>query len=228
MDITETGDSFEDAVVVQDAPAQSAAVAKLDDFSNMGDMLLYAETLLKSKLMPTSLKTPEAVVSVILMGKELGFGPMTSLTQLNNIQGRVTMSIHAIGAKIRQAGCDWETLKDFQVVMGPEMDKQTPPQPTGREVAVDMETVIRFYKPYRDRLLQEDVRFTWRDAEKMGLTTKENWVKMKKVMLWSRCFSIGARRTAPDALLGVYENAEWADVSNKPYKVDSEGEVTIL
>ena len=62
----------------------------------------------------------------------------------------------------------------------------------------------------------------------MGLTTKSNWVKMKKIMLWNRCLTIGARRVAPDALLGLYETSEAAEFSNIEHTVSEEGTVTII
>ena len=222
MNITETGDSFEEAVIVQDEPlAPSAAIAKLDNFANMPEMMAYASVLLASKLLPTSMKTPEAVVTVVLAGKELGMPAIASINNIVPIQGRPTLGIHAIGALLRRAGGASQTLEDFVPVMGPD----------GTDTAgkvVDYRTTIRFYRPYRDKVLEEDASFTWKEATKMGLTDKDNWKRMPKVMLYSRCFALGARRCAPDAMLGMYETGEWADVTNQKYKVDSEGEVTIL
>lgn len=229
MNITETGDSFEDAIIIQDEPATSKelALSKFDNFTGMEEILAYSATLLQGKLLPTSLKTPESVASVILMGRELQLGPMTALSQLVPIQGRVTLSVHAIGMLLRRAGVAWKTVEDFQNVMGPQIDPATK-QPTGQEVPVDKRTTIRFYRKWQGVMLEEDTSFSWRDAEKMELSTKDNWRKQASVMCWSRCFAKGARRVAPDALLGAMETSEWADVSNKPYKVDAEGEVTLL
>lgn len=44
------------------------------------------------------------------------------------------------------------------------------------------------------------------------------------IMLWNRCYAIGARRVAPDALLGMYETSEWADAQNTYYKIDENNE----
>lgn len=231
MAITNAEDSFQDAEVVLDetaAQTKELAISKFENFTGMEEILAYSATLLQGKLLPTTLKTPESVASIILMGRELSIGPMTALSQLVTIQGRVTLSVHAIGLLLRRAGIAWKTVEDFVPIMGPEMDKQTPPQPTGREVRVDMRTTIRFYRKWQGIMLEEDASFSWRDAEKMELSTKDNWRKQASVMCWSRCFAKGARRVAPDALLGAMETSEWADVSNKPYTVDGEGEVTLL
>lgn len=205
--------------VVEDTKPETA-ITKLDSFSNMQEMLAYSDTLLKSKLLPTSLRTAEAVTSVVLAGKELGMGPMAAISNIVVVQGRPTLGIHAIGALLRKAGCAWQTVEDFVPVLGVDKD-------TGEEKTVDYRTTIKFFRPYRDTVIEENVSFTWTEASKMGLTDKDNWKKMPKVMTYSRCFSIGARRVAPDALLGMYEVAEWAEVAGQKYTVDAEGQATI-
>lgn len=61
----------------------------------------------------------------------------------------------------------------------------------------------------------------------MGLTEKDNWKKMPKIMLYTRCLAIGARRVAADAILGMYETSEWADVVGQNYTL-VEGEVKVI
>jgi hypothetical protein len=213
-------EDFQEAVVVREPATNNQAIAKLDNFTNMGDVLGYAETLLQSKLLPTSIKTPEAVAAIILSGKELGLGAMAALNNIVVIQQRPTLGVHAIGALLRKAGADSQTLEDFVPVMGLEGDT--------KDKVVDYRTTIRFFRRSNGRELQEDVSFTWKEATKMELTAKPTWTKMPKIMLWSRCFAIGARRIAPDALLGIYETAEAADFSGQNYRVDEEGKVTVL
>lgn len=195
-------------------------IAKLDSFSSIEDMLGLARTLIDSKLVPPTLNSPEKVITVIQQGRELGFGAVTSVNNIHNIQGKPTLSVHAINAKLTQKGIKIKTLKDFE-----------PIRVDGK--VVDAETVIRFYIPL-DRpiggnyYLEEDVKFTWSMATAMELTTKSNWIKMKQIMLWNRCLSIGARRVAADAIMGLYETTELLDSLNKNYNLSEEGEVEIL
>ena len=42
-------------------------------------------------------------------------------------------------------------------------------------------------------------------------------------MLYSRAMSQGARRVAPDVLMGLMETTELADSNGVEYKLDSEG-----
>ena len=196
-------------------------IAKLDGFSSVEDMKGLAQTLIDSKLVPSTLNTPEKVITVILQGKELGFGAITSINNINNIQGKATLSIHAINAKVTQRGIKFQTIKDCVPIK----------DNTGK--IVDLETVIVFYVPLEKPIngefyLKEEVSFTWTMASDMGLTSKDNWKKMKKIMMWTRCFTIGARRVASDAILGMYETTEWSDVVNQNYNINEEGQVTIL
>lgn len=201
---------------------ESTQIAKLDSFSTVEDMLGLAQTLIDSRLVPSSLDTPEKVVTVIQQGRELGFGAVTSVNNIHNIQGRPALSVHAINAKLAQKGILLKTICDCEKVLDEAGDK-----------VVDLKTTIRFFTPLKvpingEYYLTEDVTFTWKDAVAMQLSTKSNWVKMRSVMMWSRCLSIGARRVAPDAILGLYEVAETAEFMNVNHSVTEDGEVTII
>jgi hypothetical protein len=200
---------------------QETGIAKIDNFTSIEDMLGLAKALIASKFVPPAYKTPENVVAVILQGKELGFGAMTSLSNINIIQGKPTLSVHAINAKLAQRGIKIKTLKDYEKVVNQD----------GK--VSDIITTIRFYVPLvvpinGDNYLVEDCSFTWKEAISMQLDKKDNWIKMPRIMMWSRCLTIGARRVAADSLLGMYETTEWADVKNARYDVTEEGEVTII
>ena len=73
-----------------------------------------------------------------------------------------------------------------------------------------MRTTIEFT---RDGMI-ELCSFTWRDAELAGLTTKDNWKRMPKEMLYARCLAKGANRIGQDLLLGLYMTDELADAFN--------------
>lgn len=147
---------------------QEQQIAKLDNFSTVTEMRSFAAELIKTGLVPKSLKTPEAVVGVVLMGKELGFGAMTALTNIHSIDGRPTLSVHAIGAKLHQKGLITKTIKDFE----PVFDQQ------GN--VLDYVTTIRYYQPFHGTVVTEDMTFKWSDAEAAGWSSKPTWTKMPK------------------------------------------------
>ena len=197
---------------------QEVAITKLANFQSTQEMMDYAQVLITSKLVPAAFNTPEKVVAAIQTGRELGFGPMSSMNNLHVIQGRATLSVHALGALMKKKGIITKTIKDFE------------PVKNDQGVAVDAITTIRFYQPSPVGYIEEDVSFRHSEAKSMGLLQKDPWVKMVRVMMWTRCFSIGCRRVAPDAILGLYETSEAADFSNSKtnYSITEEGEVKVL
>lgn len=60
-----------------------------------------------------------------------------------------------------------------------------------------------------------------------GAKAKDNWLKYENVMMYTRCFTNGAKRIADDVILGLYETSELADANNVPYKVE-DGVATII
>lgn len=191
---------------------------KFSHFENTDQALAFAEVLINSKLVPPSLKTPEAVVAVILQGRELGFGPVTSVNNINNIQGKPTLSIHAMTAKISQAGIVYQVIKDFEDITAIK---------DGEEKIVDRVTVIRFFKKWNGQIITNDISYHWSEAAKSGYTTKDNWQKMPRIMLRNRCLAIGARFVCPEAILGLYETAELADAKGVNYETTEDGVVIL-
>ena len=154
---------------------------------------------------------------ILQTGKELGLSGMAALNNIHVIEGRPTLGIHAVNSLVKRAGIDYTTIKDYEpvvkkVVQG---DKEV-------EGIVDYITEIKFFRRSQitGSVIEEVVRYSFKDAQTAGLTTKTNWKSYPKLMLWNRCFVIGARRVAPDALLGMYEMSEMGDVHNIPYQVE--------
>ena len=159
--------------------------------------------------MPVHIKNVEEAFTVAQMGKELGFATMQSFHYIIPIQGRLSLSAKAVGALLRKGGVKFVTLEDGVYVY-----KGGALQPsTADEKPVDRRTTIKFI---RDGL-EEMCTFTMRDAELQGLSTKDNWKRMPKEMLYARCLAKGANRIGADLLLGLYTAEEMADtfISNE-------------
>ncbi len=193
--------------------SKEGQLAKLDEFKTVGEMLQYAEVLCKSGLIPASVRSPEKVVAIVMQGKELGLGAMTSLNNLHNIKGKVVLSVHAIGGLIRSRGIKYQIIRDFE-----EYNKLNE---KGEIVHTTKITTIRFFEKFHDKIIQNDISYTWAEAMAQGLV--DNWIKMPKIMLRNRCLSIGARFAAPEAMLGVYEYSEIADAENIDVNLDETG-----
>lgn len=194
-------------------------ITKLANFESAEQMMDFAQILITSKLVPAAFNTKEKVVTAVLQGREIGLGPVTALSNIHVISGRATLSVHALGAMMKKKGIITETLKNYEPVKNEE----------GK--ITDFVTTIRFHQPIPGtvgKYITEDVSFTQNEAKLMELLTKDTWRKMPRLMLWNRCFAIGCRRVAPDAIMGLYETTEAADFSGVRYDVSEEGSVTVL
>ena len=206
--------------------SSSKEITKLGQFSNVEELKRYAQVLIDGKLIPASFKSAEAVVSAIQMGRELGVDPVTSLNNIIVISGKPTLTARLQAALVRKFGVAYKTIKDFQPIFP---DGSNAPSQAG-EKPVDYETVIRFYVPFHNTVIEDDVRFTWSMAQKMELTTKDNWKKMPVQMNYSRCLSMGIMRNCPQAINGLYETSEIIDSvgsSEYTYDIDSEGNMKV-
>jgi hypothetical protein len=152
------------------------------------------EVFIKSGVLPKHIKTVEDAIVIAKMGEELGMSPVVALNNLILIDGKITIPASAMAGLLRKRGIIVKTLKDKEPLK--EGDK-----------TIDAVTQLLFI---RDGV-EELVTYTWKDAAAAGLTTKTNWVKYPRQMLWWRCFSMGARRIASDILLGLYETSEILD-----------------
>lgn len=197
---------------VEDVISTSNALTQQQN--NQQHMLTEAQAWVKSGLLPASIKTPEQAVVIALKGKELSLAPMASFEMIDVIMGKPALKPKGMAALCRKGGVRTKTIKDFEPVVNAEGKK------------VDMETIIRFY---RDGI-EEDVKYTYRDAESLGLTSKDNWKKQPGVMMYWRCYSKGANRVCPDLIGGLYTTEELASFTpNAPtIELTEEGEAIVI
>jgi hypothetical protein len=175
------------------------------------------QLLIDSKVLPSNIKTIEQAFAIAQYGKDLGMKPMQAFHQIYSIQGRLALSSKALGALMWRNGISMKTIKDGElVVRGVDSN--------GVEIK-DRVTTIEFYRGN----VTETTNFYWSDAVKAGWTTKDNWVKMPKHMLYARCLALGANRIAPDMLLGLYTVEEMVDVTNASnVSITEDGDVKII
>lgn len=140
--------------------------------------------LLKSGFIPSSIKSPEQFLAVILKGRELGLPPMYSCAHIVIIQGKPTMSAEVMLAMIFK-NCPGTKIQYLEVS--------------------NEKCSIKAARPGGDPSV---FTFTMGDAKAAGLDTKENWRKYPRAMLRSRCISEVARSLFPDCIAGVSHTAE--------------------
>jgi hypothetical protein len=170
------------------------------------DLKGFLQTLIDSKKLPTHIKTVEDAFTIAQMGKELGFATMQAFHYIIPIQGKLSLSAKATGALLRKGGVKFYTKEDGVYVYPDGSTDTIAPKADGTK-PITLRTTIIFI---RDGI-EETCSFTWKDAEDQGLTTKDNWKRMKKEMLYARCLAKGANRIGADLLLGLYTAEEMAD-----------------
>ena len=177
-------------------------------------MLEEAQTYIDSGLLPTHIKTAATAVIIMQYGRELNIGPVQALSNIYVVSGRPSLSGNLLSALVRNGGVEWQTVKDFEPVLDANGQK------------VDYITSIKFIR----NGIEEIVPYTWSEAKQAQLTTKDNWQKYPRNMLYWRCFSMGARRIAADLCMGMYLASEMSDVTHgAPVIVDTDdGNITIL
>jgi hypothetical protein len=161
-------------VVREPQPPQPAGLADL-----VATFATLAGQIAKTEFVPKALRgRPEAVLSAMLYGRELGLEPMTSLRLIQVVDGNVGLSAEGMRAVVRAHGHRlWvaERTDDSVTVCG-----QRAGDPT-----------------------VESVTWTMHDAEQAGLTKKDVWVKYPRAMLLARATSELCRGTFADVIGGL-------------------------
>lgn len=166
-----------------------------DEFSAM---MNQADVLFKSGLMPTSIKNPQAIVAIMMLGRELNIPTWQALTGVNVIQGKPSVGPQLMLALIERSGLQ----EDIQ------HEKEA-----GKSHTVTMKRKGR--TAYTET-------FTMEMAKAMGLADRDQWKKQPAVMLKWRAISACARVVYPDVLMGIYLTEELAP---DQVVIDADGEI---
>uniref|UniRef100_A0A6M3L4C4 Uncharacterized protein n=1 Tax=viral metagenome TaxID=1070528 RepID=A0A6M3L4C4_9ZZZZ len=138
---------------------------------NLADTMKLGQVLAESGFFSDSRGASQAIVK-ILAGRELGFGPVASMTGVNIIKGKVALSANLIAASIKRSG-----RYNYRVK---QMDNDT--------------CSVEFYEGGQAIGVST---FTMDDAKAAGLGG-DNWRKFSRNMLFARAISNGAKWYCPD------------------------------
>lgn len=136
-----------------------------------------AKVLGMSALLPQALRgKPADVLVTVMYGREMGLTPMQSIQGIYVVNGRPTCGGKLLLAKVRQAGHRVKieaTIKAARVTI----TRHDDPDPHTEE-------------------------FTWADAERAKLTTKDTWKSWPKQMLTWRAVSNAVNIQCPEVAMG--------------------------
>lgn len=164
---------------------------------------LYAE----STLVPEAYRNKPADIFVaVTLGQSVGISPIQSLSEINVIKGKPTMSASLIAAQVRKAGHKLRIEVD-----------ETP----GKECAIC--TIIRRDDPDHPFVSKRDR--AW--AQRMGLLNNSNYIKQPATMLKKRAITDCARDACSEALCGInYTPDEMSDLDDVEATVEETVEPT--
>jgi len=173
---------------------------------SLAETMTLGETLAKSGFFTDARQAAQAVVK-ILAGRELGFGPIASMTGIHVIQGKI-----AIGANLMAASIKRDPRYDYKVV---KLD--------------DEGCALEFYangtkaggSTFTMQNAKETLYWNSKTSKMEPLASKFNWRSYPRNMCFARALSNGFRWYCPDAGGGatVYTPEELGAT------VDEEGEM---
>lgn len=156
---------------------------------NMKQAIWLAQAVTKSRMF-SAYGNPEAVLMVLMAGRELGLGAMASLRAFHVNEGKPTMSAQLMMALCRRRK---DICKEFRVI------KMT------NEIAV-----VRTWRADSQEPTP-DWEFSWKDAERAGLATRATYQKYPRNMLLNRCIANAARFDFPEICANLYDPDELTD-----------------
>jgi len=159
--------------------------AILPDAGTWKTMLDMADALVKSGMLPSSIKTPQAAVAIMQKGVELRIDPMYALSNIVVIQGKPTANSELMLALI------YRDHGDNAIIF-------THSDSTQCEIS---------YKR-RSWPKHQTHSFTMTDAKQASLLGNQTWQKYPAAMLRARCISAVARMAFPDSIGGLYSPDE--------------------
>lgn len=150
---------------------------------------VIAASLVKTSFVPDSYRNrPEEAAAAIMMGQELGLSPLASLRSIDVIKG--TPGLRAIGlrALVQSHGHEIWTVESTAT-----------------------QAIVRGKRKGSDKV--EQSVWTMDRAQKLGLSSNDNYRKQPIAMLLARATSECARLVDADGLLGVpYSTEELQDL----------------
>ncbi len=150
----------------------------LNNGSGFGTLVEQADVLARSNLVPKAFRgKPADVLVAMMLGNELGLGPMATMSMVDVIEGNATLNAEGKVSLVRKAGhsINGEALATKAVAQGRRKD-------TGDEMTVE---------------------WTIEMASRAGLANKQVWKQYPEAMLWSRAVSQLCRMLFPDVLVGL-------------------------
>jgi len=183
---------------------------------SLSELEKIGETMCKSGLF-SDLKASSQAVVKILAGREMGFEPFTSINGVHIIQGKPVISANLMASALKRTNKYNYTVTKHD----------------------DNEVSIDFFEYREGKYIKIGASsFNMGEAQKAGLSSRDNWRKYPRNMLFARAMSNGIKWYCPDVLNGntVYtpdelgatedEDGGIIDITPQKIQIDSEKKET--
>jgi len=154
--------------------------------------------------------TEDTVAILVMYARDLGIHPVKALMNgFDIIQGKISMKPILMADMIRKSGGSIQILQND-----------------------DVACVLKGTR--KDNGDTCTIKFSYEDAKKAGLTSKENWNKWRSDMLYSRAMGRLARQLWTDVIGGAYTDGEMEDIKagtkapQEPEMAQADFEVTTI
>ena len=164
----------------------------------------FAARAVKSGLLPSAIKSPEAAFIIIATGAELGIRPMQALRGIHVIEGKAVLSAD-LWAALANAHKD---CLYFMMVGGDD-------------------TYCTYETHRRGAPHPVVMTHTIEQARQAGKGKTGTWAAHPAAMLRARCVMSLARAVYPDLLLGVYEESEGEEIRESAQRPQRPALVTV-
>ena len=164
---------------------------------SMNDAIRLAQRMFDSRMF-SAYGTPQAVLSTMLLGRELGMPAMAALRSVHIIEGKHSLSADLMVALVLKSGLAeyFQLIESTDEICTFETHRKGSPRPTRLSYTIEQAKQAGLLAPPRP-------------GKQPG-----NWHKIAKQMLRARCKSELARLEYPDLLAGLYTPDELRDARN--------------
>ncbi len=171
-----------EVVIAEEVPVTKMEVVKRE--MTVQEAQIICDSAVKSRRFESVIQNREQALMQVMAGQEIGFGPVTSLSKINIIKGKISVPPELQGAMIKRSGQYDYRIKKHD----------------------NTQCILIFYK---DGVEIGESSFTMEDARRAGLVKEgSGWQKYPRNMLIARAVGNGARWHCPHLIQGTYTHEE--------------------
>ena len=194
-------------VEVTDEQRKIALSKPMNNLVTYNDFIVIATELMGSSFLPDHIDTIPTLASILLMGKELNLTPMSSLQNIINIQGKLTLSAACMAALLRKGGVRYSLDEDKVDVIGKVWVDPHDQSKGTTDGVVDWRSTMTFYEHWHGTVIKNTISLLWSEAVVIATDNGKRalpgtYIKYAKNMMTARLLTRGVRLTCPEAIMG--------------------------